>query len=94
MLYEKINTLAGNLEAAADVLDTMGEDANPGVILAYRVVADMLRRDLEEEDSLFADIAEFTDTLVGLAQVEPNVGAVTAYTLVAGRLEGILREHA
>lgn len=93
MLYEKIETLAGNLEAAADVLD-MVKDANPGVILAYRVVADMLRRDLEEEDSLFADIAEFTDTLVGLAQVEPNVGAVTAYTLVAGRLEGILREHA
>lgn len=93
MLYEKIETLAGNLEAAADVLD-MVKDANPGVILAYRVIADMLRRDLEEEDSLFADIAEFTDTLVGLAQVEPNVGAVTAYTLVAGRLEGILREHA
>ena len=93
MLYEKIETLVDNLETAAGGLEAIG-DANPGVILAYRVVADMLRRDLAEEDSLFMDIAEFTDTLGGLAQTEPNVGARTAYTLVAGRLDGILREHA
>ena len=93
MLYEKISTLVDNLETAAGGLEAIG-DANPGVILAYRVVADMLRRDLEAEDCFFADIAEFSTSLVGLSQVEPNSGARTAYTLVAGRLEGILREHA
>ena len=94
MLYEKMSTLADNLEAAADVLDMMGEDANPGVVMAYRVIAEMLRRDLEAESSLFTDIAGFTNMLSVLAQKEPNVGARTAYTLVVGRLEGILQEHA
>lgn len=93
MLYEKVNMLADNLEAAADGLDTI-EDANPGVILAYRVIAEMLRRDLEAESSLFMDIAEFTDALASLSQRETNVGAMTAYTLVVGRLDSILREHA
>ena len=94
MLYEKIETLVDNLEVAAGGLEAMGEDANPGVILAYRVIAEMLRRDLEAENSLFADIAEFTDALASLSQQETNVGAMTAYTLVVGRLEGILQEHA
>lgn len=94
MLYEKISTLVDNLEVAAGGLEAMGEDANPGVILAYRVIAEMLRRDLEAEDSLFMDVAEFSSALIGLAQNEPNTGARTAYTLVVGRLEGILQEHA
>ena len=94
MLYEKISTLVDNLEAAADVLDMMGEDANPGVVMAYRAIPAMLREDLEAEDSLFMDVAEFSSALGGLAQEEPNVGARTAYTLVVGRLDGILREHA
>lgn len=93
MLYEKINKMVDNLEAAADVLDIL-EDVNPGVVMAYRAIAEMLREDLEAESSLFMDIAEFTDTLGGLSQVEPNVGARTAYTLVAGRLDSILRQHA
>ena len=94
MLYEKIETLAGNLDAAADVLDMMGEDANPGVVMAYRAIAEMLRQDLEAENSLFKDVAEFSSALSDLSQVEPNVGARTAYTLVVGRLDGILWEHA
>ena len=94
MLYEKMSTLADNLEAAADVLDMMGEDANPGVVMAYRAISAMLREDLEAEDSLFMDVAEFSSALRGLSQAEPNVGARTAYTLVVGRLDGILREHA
>lgn len=93
MLYEKINTLVDNLETAAGGLEAIG-DANPGVILAYRVIADMLRRDLAEEDSFFTAVATFTDALGCLSQEEPNVGARTAYTLVAGRLDSILREHA
>ena len=93
MLYEKIETLADNLETAAGGLEAIG-DANPGVILAYRVIADMLRRDLEAEDSFFTAVATLTDALGCLSQVEPNVGARTAYTPVADRLEGILREHA
>ena len=93
MLYEKVSTLADNLEVAADVLD-MVEDANPGVVMAYRAISEMLREDLEAESSLFMDIAEFTNALSGLSQVEPNVGARTAYSLVVGRLEGILQEHA
>lgn len=93
MLYEKINKMVDNLEAAADVLDIL-EDVNPGVVMAYRAIAEMLREDLEAESSLFMDVAGFTDALGSLSQVEPNVGAMTAYTLVAGRLEGILREHA
>lgn len=94
MLYEKIETLADNLEAAADVLDMKEEDANPGVVMVYRVISDMLRQHLEAESSLFMDVAGFTDALGSLSQVEPNVGARTAYTLVAGRLDSILREHA
>ena len=93
MLYEKIDTLADNLEAAADVLDIV-EDTHPGVVMAYRAIAGMLREDLEAEDSLFMDVAEFSSALGGLAQVEPNAGAMTAYTLVVDRLEGILQEHA
>lgn len=93
MLYENISTLADSLDGAADALD-MVEDANPGVVMVYRVIARTLRRELAEEDSLFMDIAEFSMSLGGLAQVEPNVGARTAYALVASRLEGILQEHA
>lgn len=93
MLYGKIETLAGNLEAAADVLDMM-EDANAGVVMAHRAIAEKLRQDLAEEDSFFTAVATFTDALGCLSQEEPNVGARTAYTLVAGRLESILREHA
>lgn len=93
MLYEKISTLVDNLETAAGGLEAI-QDANPGVILAYRVVAEMLRRNLEAESSLFMDIADFASALANLSQQEPNVGAMTAYTLVAGRLDGILREHA
>lgn len=93
MLYEKMSTLADNLEVTADALD-MVEDANPGVVLAYRVIAEMLRRDLEEEISFFNDIAEFTGVLATLSKKEPNVGARTAYTLIVRRLDNILREHA
>ena len=93
MLYEKMSTLADNLESAADVLD-LAEDANPGVVVVYRVIAEMLRQELEAEDSLFMDVTEFSSALGGLAQKEPNVGARTAYSLVVGRLDGILREHA
>ena len=93
MLYEKMHMLADNLEVVADGLEAV-QDANPGVILAYRVIAEILRHDLEAEDCLFKDIAEFTNALSGLSQAEPNVGARTAYSLVVGRLEHILREHA
>lgn len=93
MFYENISTLADSLEGAADALD-MVEDANPGIVMAYRVIAGTLRRELAKEDSLFADIAEFADALANLSQRETNVGAMTAYTLVVGRLDGILREHA
>lgn len=58
MLYGKIEMLADNLEAAADVLD-MVEGANAGVVRAYRAIAEMLRQDLEAEDSYNYEMGEF-----------------------------------
>lgn len=58
MLYGKIEMLADNLETAADVLD-MVEGANAGVVMAYRAIAEMLRQDLEAEDSYNYEMGEF-----------------------------------